>query len=59
MNMPLSRLTVEEVEKLKNQVQNSRDKLDKVVQTSWQDSWLADLQALEKEAKNSLRYDSK
>nr|CDJ83103.1 Hypothetical protein CBG18156 [Haemonchus contortus] len=59
MNMPLSRLTIEEVEKLQNQVQSSRDKLNKVTQTSWQDSWLADLQALEKEAKHTLRYDSK
>ncbi|XGW14549.1 hypothetical protein V3C99_000671, partial [Haemonchus contortus] len=48
MNMPLSRLTIEEVEKLQNQVQSSREKLNKVTQTSWQDSWLADLQALEK-----------
>ncbi|KAK5967928.1 DNA topoisomerase 2 [Trichostrongylus colubriformis] len=48
INMPLSRLTVEEVEKLQNQVQTSRDKLDNVIQTSWQDSWLADLQVLER-----------
>ncbi|VDO51817.1 unnamed protein product [Haemonchus placei] len=56
MNMPLSRLTIEEVEKLQNQVQSNRDKLNKVTQTSWQDSWLADLQALEK--KRNIRYDT-
>ncbi|VDO19575.1 unnamed protein product [Heligmosomoides polygyrus] len=48
LNMPLSRLIAEEVEKLQSQVELSRAKLNKVIQTSWQDSWLADLLALEK-----------
>ncbi|WKY02837.1 hypothetical protein Q1695_016267 [Nippostrongylus brasiliensis] len=48
LGMPLSRLTVEEIEKLRNQVEASRSKFNKVMQTSWQDLWLEDLQALEK-----------
>ncbi|VDL73776.1 unnamed protein product [Nippostrongylus brasiliensis] len=48
LGMPLSRLTMEEIEKLRNQVEASRSKFNKVMQTSWQDLWLEDLQALEK-----------
>lgn len=53
LNMPLSRLIAEEVEKLQSQVELSRAKLNKVIQTSWQDSWLADLLALEKVGKTT------
>ncbi|KIH54967.1 hypothetical protein ANCDUO_14883 [Ancylostoma duodenale] len=48
INLPLSRLTVEEVQKLRNQVDNTRNKFGRVVQTSWQDSWIADLKALQR-----------
>ncbi|RCN34629.1 hypothetical protein ANCCAN_19518 [Ancylostoma caninum] len=58
INLPLSRLTVEEVQKLRNQVDNTRNKFDRAVQTSWQDSWIADLKALQREVDNLLRKTS-
>ncbi|KAJ1351002.1 hypothetical protein KIN20_006934 [Parelaphostrongylus tenuis] len=58
-NMPVSRLTVNEVHELRIQLDSICKKLERVAEVSWQDAWLADLQVLEKEVKNSLRYGAK
>uniref|UniRef100_A0A0K0D502 DNA topoisomerase (ATP-hydrolyzing) n=1 Tax=Angiostrongylus cantonensis TaxID=6313 RepID=A0A0K0D502_ANGCA len=58
-NMPMSRLTVSEMHEFRVQLNSIYEKLNRVAEFSWQDAWLTDLQVLEKELKNSLRYEVK